>query len=109
MYQLAKELNDEPLQEEIMETYLINKFAKEEEKLKLRPTENNDEALKFLLRNHEGEEYQEFSMLIENYDYFRERIVKENYSAVIKGLSKLMFVEISLDRETIIHKKYLRV
>lgn len=50
LYRLAKELKDEGLVNEISETYLINKFAPEEEKLKLRPTENNDKALKYLLR-----------------------------------------------------------
>lgn len=40
LYRLAKELKEEELVEEISETYLINKFAPEEEKLKLRLTEN---------------------------------------------------------------------
>jgi uncharacterized protein with ParB-like and HNH nuclease domain len=48
LYQLAKDLKDDGLESEISETYLINKFAPEEEKLKLRPTENNDKALKYL-------------------------------------------------------------
>lgn len=39
LYKLAKEINDEGLVNEINETYLINKFAIEEEKLKLKPTE----------------------------------------------------------------------
>src|SRR6266487_5929212 len=38
LYRLAKELNNEGLVNEISETYLINKYAPEEEKLKLRPT-----------------------------------------------------------------------
>ena len=42
LYQLAKKMGDTSLENEINETYLINKFAPEEEKLKLRPTENND-------------------------------------------------------------------
>ena len=99
LHSLAKELKDEGLVEEISETYLINKFASEEEKLKLRPTENNDKALKYLLRCDESEEFQEFSKLIDNFNYFKERIIDENYHTVLEGLSKLMFVEISLDRE----------
>src|SRR5699024_3852886 len=51
LYKLAIELNDDSLRHEINETFLINKFASEEEKLKLRPTENNNEALKYLLRD----------------------------------------------------------
>ena len=96
---MALEIKDVGLQNEISETYLINKFAPEEEKLKLRPTENNDKALKFLLRNDENEEFNDFSKLIANFDYFKERINEDIYTTVLKGLSKLMFVEVSLDRE----------
>src|SRR5699024_8493557 len=97
--QIDNEIEDEILRKKINETYLINKFAPEEEKLKLRPTENNDKALKYLLRDHKDEEYQGFSKLIENYNYFKKWIVEENLDVVLKGLSKLMFVEISLERE----------
>lgn len=99
LHRLAKELKDMDLVNEISETYLINKFAPEEEKLKLRPTDNNDKALKYLLRGDANEEYPAFSKLIDNFNYFKSRIKQENYQVVLTGLSKLMFVEISLDRE----------
>ncbi len=99
LYRLAKEIKEESLVNEIIETYLINKFAPEEEKLKLRPTENNDKALKYLLRSDENEEFSDFSKLIDNFNYIKGRITEENYQFVMTGLSKLMFVEISLDRE----------
>lgn len=99
LYNLAKRIKNESLVNEISETYLINKFAPEEEKLKLRPTENNDVALKYLLRCDEEEEFNEYSKLVDNFNYFKERITSENYNFVLQGLSKLMFVEISLDRE----------
>lgn len=109
LYQLAKDLKDDGLESEISETYLINKFAPEEEKLKLRPTENNDKALKYLLRGHSDEEYTDFSKLIDNFNYFKGRISEENYLVVLKGLSKLMFVEVSLDREKDDPKEFLKV
>ncbi|MDO9578667.1 MAG: DUF262 domain-containing protein [Candidatus Cloacimonadales bacterium] len=99
LHRLAIELNDETLVNEISETYLINKFVSDEEKLKLRPTENNDKALKYLLRGDINEEYPDFSKLIDNFNYFKGRITEENYEFVLRGLAKLMFVEISLDRE----------
>lgn len=99
LHRLAKELKDERLVNEISETYLINKFAPEEEKLKLRPTENNDKALKYLLRSDDNEDFPDFSKLVDNFNYFKGRITEENYQFVLEGLSKLMFVEISLDRE----------
>jgi uncharacterized protein with ParB-like and HNH nuclease domain len=99
LLKVAKDMNDEGLQNEINETYLINKFAPEEEKLKLRPTENNDKALKYLLRYNENEEFNGYSKLILNFNYFKNRITTENYKVVLAGLSKLMFVEISLEKE----------
>lgn len=99
LYRLAIEIGDEGLEAEIAETYLTNKFAPEEEKLKLRPTENNDKAIKYLLRSDEEEEFSNFSKVIDNFNYFKSRITEENFEFVMKGLSKLMFVEISLDRE----------
>lgn len=99
LFWLARQIKDEGLENEISETYLINKFASEEEKLKLRPTENNDKALKYLLRNDKDEEFSNFSKLIDNFNYFKGRITEENYKVVMTGLSKLMFVEISLDRD----------
>lgn len=98
IFTLAKEINNQNLENRINETYLINKFAQEEEKLKLRPTENNDNALKYLLQNENESEFHEFSRIIENYNYFKTRITKENLEVVLNGLNKLMFVEISLER-----------
>ena len=92
-------MNDEQLQNRINEQYLINKFDEDEgSKLKLRPTENNDKALQFLFHNND-EEFTDYSRLIENFNYFRTRVTVENYNVVLRGLNKLMFVEISLDRE----------
>lgn len=99
LHKLAKDTNNESLVNEINETYLINKFAPDEEKLKLRPTENNDKALKYLLRSDDAEEYLDFSKIVDNFNYYKGRITKENYLVVMKGLAKLMFVEVSLDRE----------
>lgn len=98
IYRLAIEMGNKQLEAEIAETYLINKFATDAEKLKLRPTENNDKAIKYLLRGDKNEEFIGFSKVIENFNYFKNRITEENLEVVLKGLAKLMFVEISLDR-----------
>lgn len=99
IYRLAKALKNEHLYNRINETYLINKFAMEEEKLKLRPTDNNNRALKYLLRSDQQEDYSDFSRLVDNFNYFKSRILNENYEEVMAGIDKLMFVEVSLDRE----------
>lgn len=99
LHRIAIESNDKSLADEIHETYLINKFSPENENLKLRPTENNNKAIKYLLRSDANEEFLSFSKVIENFDYFKSRITEENVEYIRSGLSKLMFVEISLDRE----------
>ncbi|KKN98688.1 hypothetical protein LCGC14_0143670 [marine sediment metagenome] len=98
MYKLAQEMEDAGLEQEINETYLINKFASEDEKLKLKPTENNAAAFRFLIRSYGNEQFPGYSRVIANYEFFKCRITPDNYEYVLNGLSKLMFVEISLDR-----------
>jgi uncharacterized protein with ParB-like and HNH nuclease domain len=41
----------------------------------------------------------DFSKIIDNFNYFKGRITEENYQFVLEGLSKLLFVEISLERD----------
>ena len=64
-------LNNSKLQEEIYKKYLVNEFLEGDEKLKLRPTSNNDKALKYLLKFEDTESYDEYSRLIENYYFFK--------------------------------------
>ncbi len=99
LYRLAIELDKPELVDEINETYLINKYVSDSEKLKLKPTDNNERALRYLLRSDEVEEFNEYSKLVDNFEYFRTRINEHNMEFVQRGLAKLMFVEISLDRE----------
>jgi uncharacterized protein with ParB-like and HNH nuclease domain len=99
LYRLAKELDNQMLVNRIQKTYLINEFAPEEEKLKLKPTENNKEALRHILNSTDGEEFKGYSKIIENFDYFRAAINAENFEVIQRGLSKLIFVDIALDRQ----------
>ncbi|MCK5743023.1 MAG: DUF262 domain-containing protein [Chlorobi bacterium] len=96
LYQYALEVGDIDTKEEIYETYLCNKRF--DEKLKLRLTENNDKAMMFLLNNGGNEKYGEYSRIIENYRYVKDRLNKNNIQEIMNGLSKLIFVEISLER-----------
>lgn len=99
LYRLAKELDNQMLVNRIQKTYLINEFAPEEEKLKLKPTENNKDALRHILNSIDGEEFKGYSKIIENFDYFRSAINAENFEVIQRGLSKLIFVDIALDRQ----------
>ncbi len=98
LYNFAKDIGDERTRDKIQEQYLINKYADDSDKIKLKPAENNDKALKFLLHKHENDEFEQFSRLIENYNYFKENINEDNYQGILDGIQKLHFVEISLDR-----------
>ncbi len=99
LYRLAKQLDNQMLVNRIHKTYLINEFAPEAEKLKLKPTENNKEALRHILSSTDGEEFKGYSKIIENFEYFRSAITHENFETVQRGLSKLIFVDIALDRQ----------
>lgn len=99
IYHLAIEMKNDDLKIEIYETYLVNKFVSESEKSKLRPTLDNLAAINYLLRAHCTEEFKKYSKIIDNFDYFKNRINEQNYETVLDGLSKLMVVEISLDRQ----------
>lgn len=99
IYHLLKSLGDQQKLARIHETYLINKFAAEEEKLKLRPTEKNDRAIKHLLSGDDGEFFDGgYSRILSNFGFFRSRINEDNMETILNGLSKLMFVEVSLER-----------
>jgi len=99
LYRLLKSLGDQQKLTRIHETYLINKFAAEEEKLKLRPTENNDRAIKHLLSGDDKDSFDGgFSRIISNFRFFSSHINEDNIESVLDGLSKLMFVEVSLER-----------
>lgn len=97
LYKHAKKINDVSLAEEIYETCLINKFAPTDEKLKLKTSMNNDKALKSLFSDDESF-FDEFSQLIENFQFFQKEIEKNDLDLIRQGLRKLMFVEISLEK-----------
>ena len=99
LYRLAKELDNQMLVNRIHKTYLINEFAPEAEKLKLKPTENNKDALRYILNSTDGEEFKGYSKIIENFHYFKSAINAENFETIQRGLSKLIFVDIALDRQ----------
>jgi uncharacterized protein with ParB-like and HNH nuclease domain len=99
MYNAALEFGNTEKATEINETYLINKFVKEDSsKLKLKQTDINAKAFKFLLENSDPKEYGEFSKVIDNYSFFKRNITNENFETIVLGLSRLLFVEISLER-----------
>jgi uncharacterized protein with ParB-like and HNH nuclease domain len=99
LYRIAKEAGNTQLMDRINKIYLINEYAPETEKLKLKPTENNKEALRYILNDDSQAEFKGYSKIVENFNYFRSSITAANFEVVQKGLSKLIFIDIALDRQ----------
>lgn len=83
----------------IYKTYLINEFAEDTEKLKLKPTDNNKAALTQIMDPKEAVKIKGYSRLIENFRFFEGCIDEINFDVVQRGLTKLIFVDIALDRQ----------
>lgn len=99
LYQKAKEQHSDRLAEEIRKKYLVNEFLDGDAKIKLKPTQNNDAALQYLLQGDLSYRYPGYSNLLENFDFFYSAIAVEEIELVKQGIHKLLFVEISLHRE----------
>src|SRR5690606_10773002 len=98
LYRFAKE-NDQTYEaDRLYNMFLINQYvADEKSKLKLKQTDENSRAFKAILNGTE-KLYDGYSNVIENYNYFRSVISSENFEVILRGLNRLIFVEISLER-----------
>lgn len=98
LYKLLDEIGNEPLKNKIYKQYLINEFANTpDKKIKLKPTANNDKALKHIYDNVKIS-HNEKSNIIDNYTYFENNINANNYKEVLDGLSYLNIIDMALDR-----------
>lgn len=99
LYKFAQSKGMEDWVNRISDNYLVNKYAKDDtSKLKLKQSDVNARAFKFLLNNNDPSQYGEFSRVIENFIFFRNSISTDNFETILHGLKCLLFVEISLER-----------
>lgn len=99
LYKFAQAQGMEDWVNRINDNYLVNKYAKDDtSKLKLKQSDVNAKAFKFLLNNNDPAQYGEFSRVIENFIFFKNSINTENFDTILHGLKCLLFVEISLER-----------
>lgn len=99
LYKFAQECGHEGKANEIYDTYLVNIYVNEENsKLKLKQSDTNAKALKFLITNNNPKDYGEYSKVINNFNYFKQNINQDNFQTILNGLNSLLFVEISLER-----------
>ena len=97
IYKLAQQLGQQDIADQVYLLYLVNQFL--DKTLKLELTDSDDEVLRFIIGTADIEEYRDYSRLLENYAYLRSRVSGMDLDIVLEGLNKLMFVEISLNRD----------
>ncbi len=99
LHRFAKENGNTQDAERLYNMFLTNQYVKHESsKLKLKQTDANSLAFKAILQGMQSS-YTDYSNVIENYNYFRSIINEENFDTILNGLNRLIFVEISLERD----------
>lgn len=99
IFRFALQVGNEALAQRVNKMFLINEFSAEEEKLKLKPTHNNKAALAQILDPAETTKIEGYSRIIENFRFFETQITSDNLEIIQRGISKLIFVDIALDRQ----------
>ena len=98
LYRFAKENNMKQDADRLHNMFLTNQYVEQESsKLKLKQTDTNSSAFKAIMNGTENE-FGIYSNVIENFNYFKLLITKENFTIILNGLKRLIFVEISLER-----------
>lgn len=99
LYRFAKENSKPQDADRLYNMFLTNQYVQNESsKLKLKQTDTNSLAFKAIMLGTHNE-FGSFSNVIENYNYFRSSINEDNFEVILRGLNRLIFVEISLERD----------
>ena len=99
LYRFAKDKGMEKEAERLYNMYLVNQYVElDSSKLKLKQTDTNSLAFKTILEGNERG-FTTYSNVIENYTYFSSQINDSNFDTIKNGLKRLIFVEISLERD----------
>ena len=95
---LTDEIVDDSLREDIIESYLINKRAPEELRIKLKPIESDSKIYKKLINDMSVDKS---SNIYKNYECFKNLIYESDLSAeeIYQGMHKLEIVYIQLEAE----------
>jgi uncharacterized protein with ParB-like and HNH nuclease domain len=99
LYRFAKDSGKAQDAERLYNMFLTNQYVKNESsKLKLKQTDANSVAFKAILLGTDNSSLP-YSNVTENYNFFRSIITEENFEIILRGLNRLIFVEISLERD----------
>ena len=90
--------NEDTLDDQIMERFVIAKWAKSDDRIKLRPVKTDRSALEKLVAG-DPEEYEPASNMTINYRFFCDQLLKEELpvDALYEAISKLQIISITLD------------
>jgi uncharacterized protein with ParB-like and HNH nuclease domain len=99
LYRYAKDNERTQDADRLFNMFLTNQYVQHESsKLKLKQTDNNSLAFKAIMNGTE-KGFTGYSNVIENFNYFRNYINESNFETILRGLNRLIFVEISLERD----------
>ena len=90
--------SNEARAEELRDFYLINSYGKDDLKYKLILTRNDKSSLISIIEKHSNQELSS-SKIKSNFEFFQNEIVGEDPEIILKGIRKLMIVDICLDPE----------
>lgn len=83
--------------EEIEDYYLKNRYGKDEKRYKILLTQRDRDTLIKLL-DRKGWNGNASESIVENYEYFCQKLEENNLSQIYAGFKKLMIVDVSLNR-----------
>lgn len=99
LYRYAKYEGMRKEAEMLYNMYLVNQYVElDSSKLKLKQTDTNSLAFKAILEGNE-KGFTTYSNVIENYTFFSSQLNDSNFEIIKNGLKRLIFVEISLERD----------
>lgn len=92
--------NEDALDDQIMERFVIDKWAKSGDRIKLRPVKTDRSALEKLVAG-DSEEYEPASNMTINYRFFCDQLLKEELpvDALYEAIGKLQIISITLDSD----------
>ncbi|MBL0717925.1 MAG: DUF262 domain-containing protein [Alphaproteobacteria bacterium] len=94
---IIQKVESEDRKEDLITTYLINKYGKEELKYKLILTKEDKESLKNIIDNITNSKL-ESTAIKTNFEFFKEKMKNEDFENILGGISKLIIVDVSLDQ-----------
>lgn len=98
LFRFAKENSMQNEADMLLNMFLTNQYVRHESsKLKLKQTDTNSLAFKAIMNDTE-KEFNTYSNVVENFNYFKSIITQHNFHIILNGLKRLIFVEISLER-----------